>query len=137
MCSIDDGEMPQFYNETNATARKPHKCCECDRVIPTGEKYLRIEGKWDGDFLTFKQCTHCVALYRWFQVVCGGSTLSGLAYDLVDHWDEYGELPLGRLLVLMRRKWDGATPSDVTEIVQQSAVYNEVKSLSLKSKLSA
>lgn len=46
---------PDFYDERMVTARKPHKCCETGRMIQPGERYWRICGKWEGDFMTFIQ----------------------------------------------------------------------------------
>ena len=46
---------PDFYTEERVKARRPHKCCETDRMIQPGEHYWRIAGKWEGDFKTFVQ----------------------------------------------------------------------------------
>lgn len=59
-CSCDCGDTPEFYEETYPVAKKRHQCCECREVINPGEKYERVAGKWEGDFLTFKTCMTCV-----------------------------------------------------------------------------
>ncbi len=33
MCAIDDAEMSTVWSEKRRTARKPHRCQECDRTI--------------------------------------------------------------------------------------------------------
>ena len=52
-------DTPSVYRETTPKAAKEHKCCECRRAIKPGETYQRIEGCWDGDWITFKTCHPC------------------------------------------------------------------------------
>ena len=61
MCSCDY-EMPEMYNAFIHTARKEHVCEECGRRILAGERYETVAGKWDGEFFTFKTCSHCLDL---------------------------------------------------------------------------
>jgi hypothetical protein len=56
--------LPTIYNETMPTASIEHKCCECHKTIKPGDKYLNITGKWDGDFMTFKQCDDCTDICK-------------------------------------------------------------------------
>jgi len=59
-CSAgDNGEYPEFFNESFPVARKEHTCCECRETIPKGSKYQYVAGKWDGYFDTFKTCMGC------------------------------------------------------------------------------
>ena len=49
----------EFCSEKMHTAKKPHTCDGCLSPIFAGEKYLRIAGKWDGDFCTAKYHPEC------------------------------------------------------------------------------
>lgn len=57
-----DYDRPAFSTIKFVTARKPHKCYECSRTIPTGSEYEYTAGSWDGDFQTFKTCEQCAGL---------------------------------------------------------------------------
>lgn len=60
MCDCyDDGEYLQACHESYPIARKQHKCCECGSTIDTGEKYERIKGLWEGEWVEFKTCMIC------------------------------------------------------------------------------
>lgn len=61
VCDLDL-EPPEFICVSLKKARKNHKCCECGEIIPAGNQYQYISGKWDGDFLTFKTCATCAAI---------------------------------------------------------------------------
>lgn len=52
-------DLPTFYNISEPTAKKPHRCCECRAPINIGEKHLKISGKWDGPPETFRQHQAC------------------------------------------------------------------------------
>ena len=51
---------------TKPKALKEHRCGECREVIKPGETYERVEGVWDGKWLTFKTCSTCVEIRDWF-----------------------------------------------------------------------
>lgn len=55
-------EMPTVYACDRPTARKEHKCCECQGAIRVGEKYHKHHGIWDGEAETYKVCEDCEAL---------------------------------------------------------------------------
>ncbi len=61
VCALDDGggDAPAFYDEKLVTARKPHKCCDCGKVMDKGIKHWSCRGKWDGVFSSFRQCVIC------------------------------------------------------------------------------
>lgn len=61
MCDCDC-ERPEVYREETPRARKPHRCCECRRVINPGEQYHVAFGVWNGDPRRFKWCAQCHAL---------------------------------------------------------------------------
>lgn len=60
-----DYEQPEFSTVTNPVARRQHRCYECGSTIQPGERYERVDGKWDGYLDTFKTCPHCTALRKW------------------------------------------------------------------------
>lgn len=64
-CQIDSGEhgdVASLEHYDVRTARKPHKCCECQETIRPGENYevsrLLYDGRWD----TFKTCSLCLEI---------------------------------------------------------------------------
>lgn len=63
-CSCDY-DPPSFYGRYIRTAKKPHKCEECNGAILPGEKYEYVSGLWDGYFSDFKTCERCVDLRTW------------------------------------------------------------------------
>lgn len=52
-------DMPEVFTRTRPTARKEHRCYECTGMIQKGEKYVRNQGLWSGEWDTFKVCTDC------------------------------------------------------------------------------
>lgn len=56
-------EQPILYHEKFVKARKNHKCCECNSIIPKGYIYRRIKGLWDGQFIVMKQCKLCANIF--------------------------------------------------------------------------
>lgn len=66
-----------FHDEREATARKPHRCCEahtssagerwgCVRTaeIKPGARYVRMTGKFDGEMYSVAMCLRCRRLLR-------------------------------------------------------------------------
>ena len=76
-----DAEMPEFFNAATVKARKDHKCHECYRVIPTGEQYFKLSGKWDGEMSTFKVCLDCEDVRR-----ATGNGSYGALWDELEEW---------------------------------------------------
>lgn len=59
-------ERPTFFESSMPTARKPHRCCECKRLIRAGEVYERVVGNWptlDG-FETHATCLECLETWK-------------------------------------------------------------------------
>jgi len=52
-------ELPRVYNEQTRQARKQHFCCECNKTIMPGEKYVYITGVWNNEWATYKTCLRC------------------------------------------------------------------------------
>jgi hypothetical protein len=57
MCDVDEG--PEFYHESCHRAVKAHRCAACGEGVLAGERYVRIVGRWYGEFATYKQCLRC------------------------------------------------------------------------------
>lgn len=88
MCNGDDNP-PEGFCETKPKARRSHRCCECGRLIPSGEVYVRSWGKWDGNIGTYRQHVDCHELLDWISVnLCGGEMWSFTS--LRDELGEYG-----------------------------------------------
>lgn len=64
---------PTLYKNALLKARKPHKCCECYKVIPPGEQYERAVGVWDGEFVTYCTCGECDR--KWNEVLAKDSDI--------------------------------------------------------------
>lgn len=69
------------------TARKDHRCDECDRTIPRGAAYVYVTGLFDGSWWSVKLCARCDRAWT-------RAHDSGALWDC--HWDDdgpsYGEL---------------------------------------------
>lgn len=106
MCSID-GDRPDVYRETTHTARKPHKCIECSRVIAPGERYSSAFMLYEGHPSTFKTCAHCMVGQAWLSENCGGIMHHGLIEEMEEHAQTYPDHKFGflRIKAGMQRKW--------------------------------
>lgn len=130
MCMIDDTEGWKVHSEVERTARKPHKCGECQREIAVGEKYLFAKGlPYDGDgWEQFKTCLQCRAAAKWLVNVCSGYLYNGVLEELEEHWEEnasYHSLWLGRAIIGMRRKWkrsDGSMMPQLPDVPRRVLV---------------
>jgi hypothetical protein len=65
----------EFFSQEHPKARKKHKCIECKRVIPIGEKYEKCSGKYADDFFSVKTCIMCKEIRDSFN--CDGSFIFG------------------------------------------------------------
>lgn len=70
-----DGDN-EFYSERIVKAKKPHRCCECQRTIAPSESYEHVSGRSEGDFWTAKTCADCRAIRK--ALVCGTWVFGGL-----------------------------------------------------------
>lgn len=115
MCRIEEADPWEFFTEAPRKARTTHICTECRRLIVKGEIYDRAVGKMDGYLGTYKTCQHCAAASQWLQTACGGFLYCGVLEELEEHWEEEVELrswTLGRLIIGMRRRWQGLDVPD-------------------------
>lgn len=115
MCAIEDCEPWTVHREETRTARKPWTCGECDRTIPTGERYQFLTGLADHQWHEHRWCAHCAAAGLWLQEVCGGYPIGMLREELVEHWDEgFRSIGFARLLIGQRHGWhEGRDPVPV------------------------
>lgn len=60
-------EIPDFYSVSWPKAKKEHHCCECGSPIFVGEKYCRVNAKWDGEVRTEKQHLECEEACRYYR----------------------------------------------------------------------
>jgi hypothetical protein len=75
---------PDIYGETQPTARKEHRCCECGITIHQGDTYQRASGLWDGLWDTYKTCLPCAQLRVEWQSALRWDELVGFG-RLADH----------------------------------------------------
>lgn len=107
MCMADG--YAEFCAVRERRAAKEHRCEECGRTIPVGERYSYASGKFEGDFFDAKQCVHCAAAAGWLLKECHGFLYGGVLEDLEEH--RYNGYPfaktmgLMRLIVGIRRDW--------------------------------
>ena len=107
-----------FYDERQRTARKPHKCYECDGPIAVGTRYHAVTGKWDGEIASYRFCEPCWEITGEFSE--SGRTF-GIAWETFrDEWHNGATLQgcLNRLssvaakehMARQWRKWKGLEP---------------------------
>lgn len=119
MCRIDETERPTVSTTFSFTARKQHKCCECNRTISPGEKYLSTKNLYEGHWDTFRTCSHCAVAQRWLAENCGGWVFEQVGEEIEEHADEYPALAPGLLAVAdgIKRRWtDGSGLMPIPEM---------------------
>lgn len=83
-----------FYSEKIVTARKPHKCCECRRVITVSARYELASGKCDGRIFSATTCLLCSEIRDAF--VCGSFQFGKLWESIDDNifpiWETSGPI---------------------------------------------
>ena len=62
-CCIDVDETADLTHRREIKrARKPHKCCECQRTIPTGAPYRYESVLYDGRWSRYHTCRLCASV---------------------------------------------------------------------------
>lgn len=80
-CEVDD--YATLLRDKMVTARKPHQCHECRRVIPIGEEYRHEATTYEGRASTHKTCLDCNSIR---EVLCRDGFYWGGIRELVrDH----------------------------------------------------
>jgi len=86
LCSCEiDYDPAEFWLDEWHTARKVHRCAECNHHIRPGDRYWYARGKWDGRFEAFHVCVTCKAIGD--DLACGGWWMGGLYEMLNEHYD--------------------------------------------------
>lgn len=90
------------FDVKHPTARKEHACQFCRRTIDRGERYLRGSGWEDGTAWSWKECAHCEAVRRLYDITADGT------YDemMFDSWaDEARDVAELRHAAGYRMQW--------------------------------
>ena len=112
-CGVCIGSEPDGYCEfivqEDRKARKPHKCCECDKVIQIGEKYEHARGKFEGEMWTADTCLICREIAETFY--CNGRMFGGELWEDMEYcFDQMTTGCLARLTTVaakaeLQRRW--------------------------------
>lgn len=87
----DDHDMCTLHRSKMVTARKTHKCYECNHTIWPGQKYEYVVAVWDGIFQTVKTCPDCLSIKA--AMFCDGWVYGGMHEYLQEYLQEInGEL---------------------------------------------
>ena len=111
MCMADLAD--EFYTLARSmmrTARKAHKCFECNRTIEPGEQYEYMTGLYHDHWDTFRTCAHCLAGRVFIERECHGWLYGAVLDDIIEHWEENNLLrswSLAKLTWLARNRWRG------------------------------
>lgn len=83
---VGDYDAPHWYNEKVVKAKKEHICNECSKIILPKEKYIKIIGKWEKEFCTYKRCSICQEIIDTF--FCEGFFFGQVYEDFENHISE-------------------------------------------------
>jgi|GEM_PF-2375266 hypothetical protein len=90
-CEYDGDAQPTLWRETVRSARKNHRCDDCGGLIPSGQKYKRIDYKWEGEFDSCKVCIGCQEIRKVFSCPAVGDLKRAVLDEL---YEGDGDLPL-------------------------------------------
>lgn len=103
---IDDSDGPlEMYSARQVTGRKEHRCTECGRTLPRGESHQLVTGFFDGHWVAYRTCAHCLVAVEWLRAECDGHIFTAVLEDIQEHLDSGYGFGLARLVVGMRRRW--------------------------------
>jgi hypothetical protein len=54
----------EFFRTSIVTARKDHRCEQCRHVIPAGAPHTYCAGKFEGDFMSYREHSDCRAAWH-------------------------------------------------------------------------
>lgn len=94
--------MSDIGRWTKPKARKAHTCELCGRTIRAGETYHRYEGIFEGSPTSWKECEHCAAAIREFDIE--GWEGYGVGPDEMGDWEPRTVTEL-RNKVYYSRQW--------------------------------
>lgn len=114
-----DYDPPRLYKASIVTARKPHRCNECGKMLGAGERYERVNGIWErGDTVTsLVTCPRCLAVREYVEAhaPCFCWAHSSMLEDAEETIWRYGHISHaffigGMKRVFRARRYTGATP---------------------------
>lgn len=85
MC-MDFDEHATVLHSRQQTARKPHRCGECGRIIQPGERYTDERLVWDSTARTLKTCPHCIVARDYLGRECSGWVYTAVEEDISSHY---------------------------------------------------
>jgi hypothetical protein len=102
-----DCEPVEFQSRKSVLGRKPHRCCECLRMIPVGERQMIYSGKFDGHFFSERVCVDCEAMRKEMDIECYclGELIEEAIEGDYDHLDS-----VVAFLSARRANWDAMYP---------------------------
>jgi hypothetical protein len=104
--------MSDFQSETLHVARVSHRCAHCRCAIPAGSQYIKIAGRWQGDFYSGKAHHDCRNL--WNELYADWSDpWGGMPWDIPELFSESGDVGGVQAELDARR---GFVPHAVTRI---------------------
>jgi hypothetical protein len=104
-----DYDTPEFYTRDPRTAKKRHKCYECNGPVLPGEKYEHVAAKWDSQIDVFKTCVLCYSIRKWVEhnIPCTcwahGNMMDDLWQSIEDAIDRAPEETVGLRFGFLRR----------------------------------
>ncbi len=75
--------MIDFQKDSRPTARKEHKCDLCGGMIKIGEKYIRCNGMYDGEFFDSKHHVDCMGIIEKY---CRAHEDNEYTADAIEDW---------------------------------------------------
>ena len=104
-CYCDYGERADFYKATRHTARKQHRCYECDHPILPGERYEAVSSLYDGYFERSRTCPRCLDVreYVTAHAPCFCWLRGSMLDDAKDTLERYGRESAGFWIGGMKR----------------------------------
>jgi len=103
-CICFDADIDDFatvLKDLTPTAKKQHKCHECKRIIPVGEKYHKEITLYDKQFNVHKTCLDCNSFRK--ELVCSfhwGELLEQVKEGI---FSCYGNIPESAIVKLTPR----------------------------------
>ena len=98
-CGVCIGVEPDgtcdFFVQEIRKARKPHRCCECNKEIQIGERYEHARGKFYGEMWNSDTCLICAEIAEAFY--CNGRMFGGELWQDMDDCEVWQGMTTGCL----------------------------------------
>lgn len=109
MCDYDGDGADVVLRSAFVTARKVHKCFACRERIKAGDRYHIEQGKWDGEFTTYKHCLRCWSMVQALWRI-KGLTFVEFGLDCGEIWDDPPESVAALAFALPGDALEGSVP---------------------------